>query len=136
MLKLYKQNGGTIYWPILAAQGMAPGRGWGAILEGVGCSTYASLDADFHHYLDGYMALCLVSTIEVYGQFHDFHYVLLFSLAHNISTLCSRCRWIWHLLCFEMGKKCYRMSTLYIPSFWLEVVSTGIFEARESSKMP
>ena len=48
LLKLDKQISGTIYRPFIAAN-KANG------LEGVGCGTYASLDADFHHK----MAICL-----------------------------------------------------------------------------
>ena len=56
LLSLDKQMSGAIYRPFLAvneAQGL---EGWAAILEGVGCSTYASLDA-----------ICLALTIEVYA---------------------------------------------------------------------
>ena len=65
MLKLDKQIGDTIYWPILAANEAYHLEGVGAILEGwvqyiclVGCRLPP---------LDGYVAACLVLTIEIHG---------------------------------------------------------------------
>ena len=52
LLKLDKQIGDTInqpYQPILAANEAYQLEGWGGMLEGVGYSTHALLDADFHH---------------------------------------------------------------------------------------
>ena len=48
-LILLDAYGSTIYRPILAANEAWHLEGWSSILEGVGCSTYASLDADFCH---------------------------------------------------------------------------------------
>ena len=42
--------------------------GGGCHIGGGGCSTFASLDADFPH---GYMSVCLVLTIEVYVWNHS-----------------------------------------------------------------
>ena len=49
MLKLDKQISDTIYWP-RSKQGIAPGGG-GYHNGGGGCSAYALLDADFHHWM-------------------------------------------------------------------------------------
>ena len=51
-------------------------------------------------------------------HFMTFTMIWFFSSAHNILTLC---RFTWFGVCFEMGKKCYRMSALNITSIWFYV---------------
>ena len=60
MLKLDKQIGGTIYRPFLATNEAKDSEGWvGVQYKGlVGCRLPP---------LDGYVSVCLVLTIEVYG---------------------------------------------------------------------
>ena len=59
LLKLDKQISGTIYWPIIAVNEAQR-------LEGVGCSTQVCLVGCRLPPLDGYMAMCLVLTIDIY----------------------------------------------------------------------
>ena len=68
LLKLDKQIGGTIYWPILVANEACHMEGWGAMLEGVGNSKHAltCLVGCRLPPLDSYVSVCLVLTIEVY----------------------------------------------------------------------
>ena len=67
MLKLDKQISGTIYQPILAAcNAYAPG-GVGCHIGGGGVQ-YICLVGCRLPPLDGYVAVCLVLTIEVYSN--------------------------------------------------------------------
>ena len=69
MLNLDKQIGGTIYRPILAADEACHMEGVGAKLDGVWYSKHALTCrvGCRHPPLDGYVAVCLVLIIEVYG---------------------------------------------------------------------
>ena len=68
MLKLDKQIGGTISWPILAVNEACHMEGVGCDVGGVRYSKHAltSLVGCRLPPVDGYVAVCLVLTIEVY----------------------------------------------------------------------
>ena len=58
------------------------------------------------------------------SPFYDFYYILIFQRTQHLNNLKMPLDLV---LCFEMGKKCYRMHSLNIPSHWLTLCRCSVW---------